>query len=458
MKDNSLKKVFITYLFICFLFILVFLTLKNIEVTNLNWPVMLIFFVNGVIIFLELMKSSSLGYSLKDTLIIFMFIFMWFSPIVQYLSDEFPWWNTELLTDQVILHANALILLFLLTYLIVYYSIKSRKYGRQTIRGIKDKNVSLILHVMFILTLICSLYVIANTGLVNLFSRSTNVLNIDSSSIMLIVNNSFKSVSVFYVALNILYYKKKKKVYKVIPFFIGTLLMLLVNFPTGSARFWMASVYLGLLLLIFPKVKNQHAFKIVMLVGMFVIFPLINIFRRNTWLDISNFKLQIPNPSVAFLSGDFDSFSMLARSIVYVGLNGISNGYQLLGNIFFFIPRNIWSTKPVGSGYTVAQGLGWDFKNVSMSIIGEGYLNFGVIGVILFAFLLAIITSSSDCKMQKVKSSNSTIISYVELVYPFSIGFLFFILRGDLLSSFSYYIGFLVPFLIIYIIDKMLHY
>ncbi len=146
---------------------------------------------------------------------------------------------------------------------------------------------------------------------------------------------------------------------------------------------------------------------------------------------------------------------MLVRTIIYVNFHGITWGNQLLGSLLFFIPRKFWPQKPIGSGHTIATDLGWDFTNVSCPYIGEGYINFGILGVILFAITLAVLTKFGDVAYKKSVYSNSKEITIIELVYPFSIGFLFFILRGDLLSSLSYYIGFMVPVILLWLVQLL---
>jgi len=309
------------------------------------------------------------------------------------------------------------------------------------------------MNILFIATIFCSAFIIINIGFRNLFSRGTNVLQIESSPLALIISHTFRSVSVIYVAMNLLYIVKNKRIYKKTPFIIGAILMLLVNFPTATARFWMASVYLGLLLIIKRKFKNPHLFKIVIFIGILVIFPAINIFRHNTFSDAIKQGLYIPNPADAFLVGDFDSYSMLTRAVIFVDVYGITWGRQLLGNILFFIPRKIWPTKPIGSGAMMATQMDWSFTNVSCPFIGEGYINFGVIGVILFAIFIANLTASAD-KVYTKSISFQNQISLLELVYPFSMGFLFFILRGDLLSSLSYYVGFMLPIMFLWLMQK----
>ncbi|WP_158660895.1 O-antigen polymerase [Aerococcus viridans] len=453
MRKISGKNIMYAFIFTILIILLSLNIFNNVNVINNNSIVIITFIMNGSLIVYELLKPTKLGYSLKEILFIFLFIFMFFSPLVQYLSARFPWWDTHLIDEELIIYCNLIILIFMVAFKFTYNFekvISTKKNKKINIL----KNVPLLLDIMFFLTIIISIYIIGTTGLSNLFARSTNSLNLSNQSISLIVQNSFKSVPVFYVALNILYLRKEKRIYRILPFVIGTILMVLINFPTATARFWMASVYIGLFILLVKKFNNPHLFKIIVLGGLFIIFPILNIFRYNSFIDILEVNISISNPADAFLVGDYDSYSMLARALIFSDSNGVTFGMQLLGNLFFFIPRSVWPSKPIGSGAMIGQSFNWPFTNVSMPYIGEGYINFGIFGVILFASILAILVSKSDVLFPNQLMSKS--ISIIELVYPFSLGFLFFILRGDLLSSLSFYIGFMVPVIIIYLINKLL--
>lgn len=82
-----------------------------------------------------------------------------------------------------------------------------------------------------------------------------------------------------------------------------------------------------------------------------------------------------------FKEGHFDSY----QSILSV-LNSeiITYGNQLLGVLLFWVPRSIWSNKPIGSGAFMAEITNLDFSNISMNYFAEGYINFGVFGMFLF--------------------------------------------------------------------------
>lgn len=450
MHTRGLKKFLYTYMFVCITLIGSIIIFFDIDVINSQGIVILTFILNGMIMLFQLSKSSSLGYSLKDILFLFMFVFMFISPLIQYLENVFPWWDTYLFTDEKIIYANLIIMLFMVVYICGYKISFNKKIRSDKFKSRRINSIKLVMNIFFVITVLCSMYIIVKTGIGNLFARSTNSLNIKSSSFSLIVSISFRSVPVIYVAMNLLYAIKNKRIYRKIPFILGSILMFIVNFPTGTARFWMASVYLGLLIIIMKKLGNPHLFKILIFIGILLIFPAVNSFRNNTIQMVINNGINIPKPSDAFLAGDFDSYSMLVRAIIYVKSHGITWGNQLLGNILFFIPRQIWPNKPIGSGAFIASKLGWNFTNVSCPYIGEGYINFGILGVIVFAMLLSIISKFADESYARLEKSKGEYISFIEIVYPFSIGFLFFILRGDLLSSLSFYIGFMVPVIILW--------
>ncbi|MFE8698127.1 O-antigen polymerase [Cytobacillus sp. FJAT-53684] len=452
MQKLTIKRFMYTYFFICITLIGSFSIFLDLDFINKQGIVIVSFLINGVIILFELSKSSKVGYSLKDIFYLFLFIFMFISPLIQYLKGVFPWWNTYLLTDEKIIYTNLIILLFLLVYLTIY---KIAFKNRIIIKNREVKNIRLVMDIFFVATVFCSLFIIINTGFSNLFARVNNSLQVELSSFALIISNTFRSVSVIYVGMNLLFILKNKYVYRIIPFMLGSILMILVNFPTATARFWMASVYLGLLIILINKLKNPHIFKIIIFIGILVIFPAINTFRNNSFVEVIRNGINIAKPADAFLAGDFDSFSMLVRTIIYADSYGVTWGNQLLGNLLFFIPRSFWPTKPIGSGSMIAEDFGWNFTNVSLPFIGEGFINFGILGVVLFAVILAMLCKFGDSKYEKCIYSENRNITFIELIFPFSIGFLFFILRGDLLSSLSYYIGFMAPVIILWLIQSL---
>lgn len=149
---------------------------------------------------------------------------------------------------------------------------------------------------------------------------------------------------------------------------------------------------------------------------------------------------------------------MIIRTLSYVDTKGITNGRQLLGAFLFWVPRSIWPTKPVGSGSTVLAYQGSDFTNVSSPIIAEGYINFGVFGVMLFALIYAVVCCKVDyraCRFRKGGGYNSgSFRDNIQFVYGVIVGYSYLLLRGDLLTALSNLIGILMPVFFLTIINR----
>lgn len=450
MNKKNIKKILNGYIFICILIIGITYLLLNSTYTKINILVYITFLCNFILILYNLLKTSNIGYSLNEIVYLFLMIFMVVSPFLQYVNNKFPWWDIHLINDNIVIHTNIMILIFIsifeLTKMLPFKYSKNKKY---------IANIDILESIMFILSIAAAAYIIANTGFINLFSRKTNNMDLPQS-IGLIVSTSVRAIPLItlMIYLNRLI-EHRKNIKKRIQFIILLIIFILLFFPTGLSRYQVAVAYLSVLLSIKPVFKNKYIFKYTIIVGILLIFPIINLFRNNTWEQITSLGLYIPNPVEEFLLGDFDSYSMLARSIIYVNLMDITYGKQLIGALLFFIPRSIWPTKAVGSGFLMAQGFGWTFKNVSCPYIAEGYLNFGILGVILFAFVLGRLERRLDYSYQKSIELMNNKIEFIKLYYPIILGMLFFILRGDLLSSMAYTVGHIIPIILIYIIDKL---
>lgn len=450
------KNIFGGYIFICIILFVGIRMLNGLTISNANGIVISTFIFNGIITFQRLLKNSKLGYSLSSTIDMFMFIFMFLAPVAQYLKNSFPWWSTLSITDNSILFTNIIISIFLLLYYFFYdnFIIKYKKEEKK-ITLLSFHNNKLVLNIAFVISLIATLYIVYITGIQNLFARATNSTGLDGSQGM-IVDNFLKGFPTTTLLMNLVYWKNNKKFHNISQVLMLFVFTVFLNFPTGNARFQVAVVYLALLIVVKQKFNNTYLFKYLLFIGLFILFPLMNVFRNNTFADLSTLNITFPNPIDEFLTGNYDSYSMLTRSIIYVSNNGTTLGRQLIGSLLFFIPRSLWPTKPIGSGAFLGQNLGWDFTNVSMPYIGEGYINFGLFGIGLFSIILAFITSKLDYSYEEMLVQGYKKISLISIIYPMLIGYIFFIMRGDLLSSLSYAIGYgIMPIVTLFVIDKM---
>ena len=208
------------------------------------------------------------------------------------------------------------------------------------------------------------------------------------------------------------------------------LLLLICVFPTGAARYMVAFVYIPVCLLLFNRLRSALTFSTVLFFSLIFVFPFLNQFR---YFDAAASLKLLPEPTF-FLGGHFDAYQNFMRAIQ---VDFITYGSQLLGVVFFFVPRTFWAGKPYGSGYEMSLGEGLAFSNISMPFLGEGYVNIGVLGVFVFSFVIAAIMGRLDkAFLGRVATINRP--DYSGAVYFYLCGALIFMLRGDLLSSFAY--------------------
>ncbi|OOY22033.1 hypothetical protein BMI86_05770 [Thioclava sp. DLFJ5-1] len=248
---------------------------------------------------------------------------------------------------------------------------------------------------------------------------------ITSSSLSLIFGmfTRFLPVFCFYFAITEL---RNMRLLKVALFF----LMIMSVFPTGVARYMVAYTYIPVLLIMVPSARKGFNFALVFLLSLLFVFPFLNQFRH--FDGFSRIGL-LPSQDF-FFAAHFDAFENFASAF---DAHFVTGGYQLLGALLFFVPRTFWPDKPVGSGYQLSENAGYIFNNISMPFLGEGYVNFGFFGIILFAAFIGYAMVGADRTLERQVQSGMQINYHTSVLY-FLFGALFFILRGDLLSSFAY--------------------
>ena len=163
-----------------------------------------------------------------------------------------------------------------------------------------------------------------------------------------------------------------------------------------------------------------------MLVGLLVLFPFFDNFRYYNGSVSFGFNFNYLN-TMNFDAGQNFMITMKFQLITF--------GRQLMGALLFFVPRKIWPTKPIGSGATLAAEQD-AFSNISMPYFGEGYINFGLLGIFLFTVFLAFITAYLDRNYWK--SGDPRVKTWFTPYYLVFVGAALFIMRGDLMSSFAY--------------------
>ncbi|MDI9710059.1 O-antigen polymerase [Acinetobacter baumannii] len=255
------------------------------------------------------------------------------------------------------------------------------------------------------------------------------------------IENSFSSYFLIFVYLArffpaflfMKYYSngRKKESYL---FLIFTLLC---SFPLGITRFMVAFIYLPILMMFFPFLKKSIYVSVIIFASILFVFPFLNQFRYYS----DSMRVEVFSGFDFFTQGHFDAYQ---NFMDVIRTDFVTMGQQILGVLLFFIPRTYWEGKPVGSGYTLAENNHYYFNNISMPYIAEGYVNFGIFGIFSFVLFLAYALKQIDYNLLFK-------FHYLESNYQVCKGVffctsIFFMMRGDLMSSFSFMLAAIFAF------------
>jgi hypothetical protein len=224
------------------------------------------------------------------------------------------------------------------------------------------------------------------------------------------------------------------------------LLVLVTENPATEKRNALGPLYIALLLVAFPKLFSTWSRRMWLLVGgMVLIFPAITIFTHNHQAVGEVSLAQVSNQIVDhYFSINYDSWANIYTAIEIAGGHGVQWGHQLLGSLLFFVPSSLWSAKPLATGIFLADYLianyGMWFTNLSAPLIAEGYLDFGIAGVILYAGAAAFFVAL----LNKIALSRGRWVSYPAAVYGGV--FLMIVLRGSLMIALGFATAALLAF------------
>ncbi|AJR02869.1 O-antigen polymerase [Siansivirga zeaxanthinifaciens] len=399
--------------------------------------------------------------------IVFFYLFLIIAPIVQISS--FKLHSTQFMTrypyaESEVIYANFIILIFILSFVIFYFLFTKNiipKYSKPLFLATKP---FFILNIFIVTILVIVIYY--NSVILDIASSTYE----KSSKSISVAANLVKSKVIFMIpfggiihAYGYLKENHKNKVNKYIVLLILMLLVIAFVFlknPLNEKRNLLGPVYITLIFLFYPKLLNRNStFFLFMFISLVVLFPALSTL---THID-ANLSQIISNPeeliksynrfggiTSAYQTLHYDAYANILATIDYTEKNGLSFGSQLLSALLFFVPRNLWSTKPISTGELIGDHLindyGFVFNNLSNSIVSEAYIDFGLFGVVLFAFILAY---SFKFFLSWLKSNDfaKQITAFYFAVH------LIFLLRGDLTNGFAYFVG---VFLGIYFIPKFL--
>ncbi len=194
----------------------------------------------------------------------------------------------------------------------------------------------------------------------------------------------------------------------------------------GSPRYIFGAVWLSILVQkrIAQTVRRRRLFNLAIAAGFLFVFPIADKFSRP---GASHKKFEALD--VFQGSGDYDSFAQTNNSLNMVAHIGYSYGRQLLGVVFFWVPRRVWSGKPDDTGIVIAEFMKYRFRTLSAPLVSELYVNGGYLLVVAGFVGIGYVLSRS---LGRAESANSAALCIVACVVPFYSPIL---LRGSLLQA-----------------------
>lgn len=400
--------------------------------------------------------------------IVFNYLFFLIAPIIQ--IGSFIGSSNEFATMfpyevDLTLKTNGLIVLFNLVFILsyVYFKKKYKDKIEKVVTLSKQRSLPLTILSLFVISLL--VFILSFNFVLNELSRP-NWVGFSYSIFQLLVQK--KVLFIIPLALIILCYQyfknltiiNKNSIIILVVFLISVFMLIWFKNPLTEKRNALGPIYIALIFLFSPKVMNTNLKTMAFLFfAMVLAFPLFQVF---THIDYSlETIINKPNLIVeefantkfvdTFNTLNYDAFSNVSATIDYVSQHGFSFGYQLLSGLLFFVPRAVWSSKPISTGELVGDHIideyGFNFSNLSNPLVSEGYINFGWLGVILFSFILAYVCIKFLIWLKSPDQLKSIVAFYFAI-------HLIFLLRGDFTNGFVYFIG---TFVGVYFIPKIIH-
>jgi len=382
---------------------------------------------------------------------IFSWLFLDLAPKVQLLSSPEELVNTSTVVPGRVLVTNLLCAVFIATFTVVYASLQKRSTIGKTA---KEFNLNVAVRPQFTPVGICLLLgicivVVAVLGRTPYQGDTTQAV-ITPSTLVIKKFLLFLPSAGLLIFLHEMIRSRQRWVFSSICV-LAVLLMLVVitENPLTEKRNALGPVYLGLIFVVFESKLRSINRRLLLLVGsMVLIFPAITVLTHSHRQFLHGVKLDAVVGTLKdhYLSVNYDAWANTYTIVEMVSRHGIGWGRQLLGDFLFFVPSSIWHTKPVATGIAIGNYLilnysGW-FTNLSAPLVGEGYIDFGVAGVVLYGAALAILVAW----LNRLARDSGKWVSFPVAIYASL--FLMLALRGSLMIVFAYATGAVLAFLV----------
>lgn len=382
-------------------------------------------------------------FSLNGAHWVFVLFFFFYAPVVQFLTDSFPGQADVGAIGPYHLETNALILAWCVVYALAYKAAARRRPGQSRPAAPLP---ALNFGAVALSALVSVAVLVAAVGVGAVLSRSGSGEQGEAtgSAVSTTVAIVGRAIPLLLLALLILR-RDGGGVARSLTVAAAAVCSLVANNPVAVARFWSGAILIGLACLWMRHRRFTGVWlPLAFCFGFLIAMPFLNQFRHATAAEVSLKDYKQGDVASVVTAGDFDAYAMLVNTVSYCrDERNITLGSQLAGNALFFVPRNLWPNKPRSSGELVVSNTYLNFFNLSEPLPAEGYVNFGVYGLLAYAALFGAGLGRLDARYWAAYAGpemNSA--PLLRLVYPFLVGFVIILMRGSFLSSFAYIFGF----------------
>jgi hypothetical protein len=169
---------------------------------------------------------------------------------------------------------------------------------------------------------------------------------------------------------------------------LNALPCIITLWPPALPRFTLFGIilFVSIMFANYALPSRRLALSALYLFGALVAMPIVNALTRG---GASIGDLGFSDTFSTYVeTGDFDGLQSLNNAVMYVQFEGVEHGRQLLSALLFFVPRAIWAGKAEPTGSIAADLAGYNFANISMPLPGEFYVDFGLAGAVVGAFVV----------------------------------------------------------------------
>lgn len=366
--------------------------------------------------------------------------YVWFSAFFGLYSIGYPWTLAMGFTSRVGYSKETMLyqLLALITVLIAI----GPKCIKEDDKWIKDYDISLgvlnkIIYIVLVMLIVVGALYVSRSG----FSGKDDIYNSGNTLLIMIFRLPLILTLLYALSVTTTYYREGK--FPVKQAIITFIALLLITLFSGERDFVFRFVLVNIFILWFlRKIRIKHL--IVMIPIIIVLIPLSSSYKY--YFLTGSASVTNNNIIYAFLSGEFESATRNLQALINnssstLGVKGLG---QIVRDVVAVFNSSIESsTSWFNNTFYPTSKTQYGF-----TLVGEGYIIAGALGVVLVFAIIGIII-----RIMYKKAYNNM---YLLIAYIYFITVMIYSIRGDLSTVFSALIKqiFLVLF-IIFILEKI---